>query len=185
MRMRKDDERKYPQDVLDKTFKVSQVLKGLDGVLELIGGILLLGSPAQVGSLVQILTRHELSEDPHDLVARALMHLAGTMTVSATLFGAIYLLLHGLVKIALIWAVLKDKLWAYPWMIAFLGVFILYQSYELVIAFTWGMVLLTAFDNFIVWLTMHEYRAHRARTKYTALDGQPAAEGVTQPETTG
>ncbi|WP_170133050.1 DUF2127 domain-containing protein [Arthrobacter livingstonensis] len=168
--------------LLDKTFRVSLVLKGLDGVLELVGGILLLlVSPAQVGFLVQFLTQHELSEDPHDLIATALVHLAGTMTVSATLFGAIYFLLHGLVKIVLVWAVLKDKLWAYPWMIAFLGVFILYQSYELVVAFTWGMVLLTAFDIFIVWLTVHEYRAHRTRAKDANLQGQPVPEDVTQP----
>lgn len=168
--------------LLDKAFKVSLVLKGLDGVLELVGGILLLlVSPAQLGSLVQILTQHELSEDPHDHIATALVHLAGTMTVSATLFGAIYLLLHGLVKIVLVWAVLKDKLWAYPWMIAFLSVFILYQSYELVVSFTWGMVLLTAFDIFILWVTAHEYRAHRSRTKPARLQDRlsntPPAEG--------
>lgn len=169
--------------LLDKIFKVSLVLKGLDGALELVGGILLLlVSPAQLGFLVQILTQHELSEDPHDLIATALVHLAGTMTVSATMFGAIYLLLHGLVKIVLVWAVLKDKLWAYPWMIAFLGIFILYQSYELVVSFTWGMVLLTAFDIFIVWLTVHEYRAHRSRTKPAIRQEQPATEGLTQPK---
>jgi len=151
--------------LLDKTFKVSLVLKGLDGVLELVGGILLLlVSPAEMGSVVRYVTQHELSEDPHDLIATALVHLAGTMTTSATLFSAIYLLLHGLVKVVLVWAVLRDKLWAYPWMIAFLLVFIAYQGYELLVAFTWGMVLLTAFDIFIVWLTLHEYRAHRART---------------------
>ncbi|MEO8222367.1 MAG: DUF2127 domain-containing protein [Specibacter sp.] len=151
--------------LLDKVFKISLVLKGWDGALELVGGILLLVvSPTQLGSVVQFLTQHELSEDPHDVVATTLVHLAGTLTVSATLFGAIYLLLHGLVKIVLVWAVLRDKLWAYPWMIAFLLVFIAYQGYELLIAFTWGMVLLTAFDIFIVWLTWHEYRAHRART---------------------
>jgi len=169
--------------LFDKTFKVSLVLKGLDGVLELAGGILLLlVSPAQLGSLVRILTQHELSEDPHDLIATTLVHLGGTMTVSATLLGAIYLLLHGLVKIVLVWAVLKDKLWAYPWMIAFLGVFILYQSYELVVAFSWGMVLLTAFDSFIVWLTLHEYRAHHTRTKHASLNGQTAPQDVSQPE---
>ncbi len=66
-------------------------------------------------------------------------------------------------KIVLVWAVLKDKLWAYPWMVAFLLVFIAYQSYQLVVGFTVGMALLTAFDIFIVWLTLHEYRAHRTR----------------------
>jgi uncharacterized membrane protein len=160
---------------LDKIFKISLALKGLDGVLELVGGILLLlVSPAQMVSVVHFLTQHELSEDPNDLVATTLVHWAGAMTVSATLFGAVYLLLHGLVKVVLVWAVLRDKLWAYPWMIAFLLVFIAYQGYQLLVAFTWGMVLLTAFDIFIVWLTWHEYRAHRARTAADQPSPQPA-----------
>lgn len=160
---------------LDKIFKISVTLKGLDGVLELVGGILLLlVSPAQMASVVHFLTQHELSEDPHDLVATTLVHWAGAMTGSATLFGAVYLLLHGLVKVVLVWAVLRDKLWAYPWMIAFLLVFIAYQGYQLLVAFTWGMVLLTVFDIFIVWLTWHEYRVHRARMAADQLSTQPA-----------
>jgi len=151
---------------LDRTFQISLILKGLDGVLELIGGALLLFvSSAQLGSLARILTQHELSEDPNDLIANALRHYADNLTVSASLFGAVYLLLHGLVKIVLVWAVLKDKLWAYPWMVAFLLVFIAYQSYLLVLGFTVGMALLTTFDIFIVWLTLHEYREHKARNK--------------------
>ncbi len=169
----------HDRTLLDLTFRVSLVLKGLDGALELVGGFLLLVvSPAQMGILARLLTQHEISEDPNDLVATALVHLAGTLTVSAALFGAIYLLLHGLVKVVLVWAVLKDKLWAYPWMIAFLLVFIAYQSYEMVVAFSWGMALLTAFDIFIVWLTAHEYRSHRARqgTEPAMTTNDPASE---------
>lgn len=149
---------------VDKTFRISLVLKGLDGLLELVGGILfLLVPPDRIGSLVTLLTQHELIEDPQDLLANALRDAAGALTVSASIFAAIYLLLHGLVKVALVGAVLRDKLWAYPWMIAFLLVFILYQGYQIAIAFSWGMLLLTAFDLFIVVLTWHEYRAHKAR----------------------
>lgn len=154
------------ETLLARTFAVSLILKGLDGLLELVGGILLLMvSPAQLGTLARLLTQHELSEDPKDLVANAVVHLAGSLTASVTLFGAVYLLLHGLVKITLVWAVLRGKLWAYPWMIAFLGVFILYQSYRIGIAFSWGLTALTAFDIFILWLSAHEYRAHRARSR--------------------
>ena len=148
--------------LLDKIFRVSLILKGLDGVLELVGGMLLLVlTPAQIGSALRLLTQHELSEDPRDLVANALVRLAGTLTVSATLFGAAYLLLHGTVKVVLVWAVLRDKLWAYPWMIAFLLIFIVYQGYQLTVSFSWGLALLTAFDVFIVWLTWHEYGSRR------------------------
>ncbi|MEO7589049.1 MAG: DUF2127 domain-containing protein [Arachnia sp.] len=155
--------------LLDRTFQISLLLKGLDGVLELIGGVLLLVvSPSRLDSVIRFLTQHELSEDPNDLIANALRQYTSTLSVSASLFGAVYLLLHGLVKIILVWAVLKDKLWAYPWMVAFLLVFIAYQSYQLVVGFTPGMALLTAFDIFIVWLTLHEYRAHKARRALTS-----------------
>lgn len=161
--------------LLDRTFRVSLILKGLDGVLELVGGILLLViTPEQIGDLVRFLTQHELAQDPNDFLANSLVHLSSNLSGSATLFGAIYLLLHGLVKIVLVWAVLKDKLWAYPWMIAFLLVFILYQGYRIAVAFSWGLVLLTAFDIFIVWITAREYRIHRARTQQASPTTQPA-----------
>ncbi len=148
---------------LDRIFVVTLILKGIDGVLELIGGVLLLLIPAdKIGTFAQIITQHEIAEDPGDLIANAIRHAASGLSVSATLFGAIYLLLHGIVKVVLVWAVLRDQLWAYPWMIGFLLVFIGYQSYKLVTAFTWGMLGLTVFDVFIVWLTWREYGIHRA-----------------------
>lgn len=150
--------------LLDRTFRISLLLKGLDGVLELIGGFLLLVvTPAQIGEVGRFLTQHELAQDPRDLVANSLLHLTSNLSGSASLFGAVYLLLHGVVKIVLVWAVLKEKLWAYPWMIAFLLVFIAYQLYRISVSVTWGMVLLTAFDIFIVWITWREYRIRRSQ----------------------
>lgn len=152
--------------LLDRIFFISLILKGLDGILELVGGtLLLLVSPAQIGAFARFLTRSELSEDPHDPIANALVHWTSGVSVSASLFGAIYLLLHGLVKAVLVWAVLRDRLWAYPWMIVFLLIFIGYQSYQIAVAFSWGLLVLTAFDVFIVYLTWHEYGIHAARSR--------------------
>lgn len=154
--------RKPDPALLDRTFRVTLVLKGVDGALEVIGGVLLLlVPPQQIGALARILTQHELSEDPHDVMANAVLHFTDSLSVSAALFGAVYLLLHGLVKVVLVWAVLRRKLWAYPWMIGFLLVFIGYQGYQLVVAFSWGITLLTAFDILIVMLTWREYRMRR------------------------
>ena len=134
--------------LLDRTFFINLILKGLDGVLELIGGILpLVISPAQIGAIARFLTQHEIAEDPHDLIANSLIDLTSSLNLSAALFGAIYLLLHGLVKVVLVWAVLRDQLWAYPWMIAFLLIFIVYQGYQIAGSFSWGLTLLTAFDS--------------------------------------
>ena len=66
-----------PRDLLDQTFQVGIILKGLDGVLEVISGVLLLMvSPATIDRVVTSLTQHELSEDPRDLLATHLLRTA-------------------------------------------------------------------------------------------------------------
>lgn len=153
-------------DLLDRTFAVGIILKGLDGVLEVVGAaLLLLVSPATINRLVGYLTQHELSEDPHDFLATHLLHAADTLSASSVQFGAAYLLTHGVVKIVLVTALLKDKLWAYPWMIAFLAVFILYQIYRMTFAFSIGLLGLTLFDAVIVWLTYREYDKQRLKKR--------------------
>ena len=140
-------------------------LKGLDGLLEVIGGLVLLFvRPATINHLARSLTQHELSQDPHDVVARHVLRSAGHLTHGSTLFAAVYLLSHGLAKVVLVVAVLREQLWAYPGMIVLLGVFIAYQLYRLVaVRVTVGLTLLTVFDAFVIWLTWREYRARRDR----------------------
>jgi uncharacterized membrane protein len=164
---------------LDKTFKIGLVLKGLDGVLEVAGGIVLLFvSPQSIQHLVRTLTAHELSQDPHDLIARYLVHSTSHLSTGITLFGAVYLLSHGIAKIVLVALVLRDKLWAYPWLIALLLAFIGYQIYRLAaVHFSVGLTALTVFDAALVWLTWREYRAKRTRRHQVrpAAPGRPPA----------
>jgi uncharacterized membrane protein len=151
-------------DLLDRTFEIGIVLKGLDGALEVVGGLLLLFvSPATIDRLVVALTQHELTQDSHDFLATHALHYANGLTGSTVLLSALYLLSHGVVKIVLVFALLKTQLWAYPWMIAFLGVFILYQIYRMTFAPSVGLVSLTIFDAFIAWLTYLEYQRHEHR----------------------
>jgi len=148
---------------LDRTFKVSISLKGLDGVLEIIGGaVLLFVAPATLQRWARGLTAHELAQDPHDFVARHLLHSASQLSHSTTLFGSVYLLSHGIAKVVLVVALLRQQLWAYPWLIALLGVFIAYQLYRLSYGFSAGLTALTAFDAFVVVLTVLEWRKRRS-----------------------
>jgi uncharacterized membrane protein len=150
---------------LDRVFRISVTLKGIDGALEVAGGLLLLIlSPATINTAVRTLTQHELSEDPHDFVARHLLHASGGLTHGTTIYAGIYLLSHGLAKVAVVIAVLQDRLWAYPAMIALLAAFIVYQLYRLAVRFTIGLALLTIFDAFVVWLTWREYQTKRPPT---------------------
>jgi uncharacterized membrane protein len=152
-----------PRDLLDQAFEVGIILKGLDGVLEVVGGLLLLlVSPATIDRVVTSLTQHELSEDPHDFVATHLLKTAHGLTGPAVLFGAAYLLSHGAVKVVLVAALINNQLWAYPWMVGFLLVFIAYQAYRLRFQPSAGLAALTVFDAVVAWLTYREYRKQRA-----------------------
>ena len=152
-----------PRDRLDRLFEIGIILKGLDGLLETLGGLLLLAvSPATINRLTSRLTQHELSEDPHDFIANHLLHYAHGLTGSAVTFAAVYLLLHGVTKILLVIALLRNQMWAYPWMIAFLLIFIGYQLYRIALSPGIGLSALTAFDAFIVWLTWREWNKQKA-----------------------
>jgi uncharacterized membrane protein len=66
------------------------------------------------------------------------------------------------VKVILVTALLKNQRWAYPWTIAFLGIFIVYQVYRLSLKASVGLTALTIFDALIAWLTYREYRKQLA-----------------------
>jgi uncharacterized membrane protein len=154
---------RQPSERLDLAFRVSVALKGLDGLLEIVGGLVLLFvSPHSINQLLRWATAHELAQDPHDLVARHLLHSASQLSHSTTLYGAVYLLAHGIAKVILVVLVLRNKLWAYPWMIGLLMVFIAYQLYRITYRPSVALVALTLFDAFVAWLTWREYRAKRA-----------------------
>jgi len=81
----------HPTDWLDRVFEIGIIAKGLNGVAEVIGGLLLLfASPGRIKALAGEVTQGELSEDPHDVIATYLLHTTNGLTGDAVLFGAIY-----------------------------------------------------------------------------------------------
>ena len=151
-----------PKDTLDRAFEIGIILKGLNGLAELVGGLLLLFvSAGDIHHLAAALTQAELSEDPHDFIARHILHTANGLTGSAVIFGAVYLLVHGAVKVVLVIALLLNKLWAYPCLIIVLLIFIGYQLYRIALEPSAGLIALTTFDAVIVALTWREYRRQR------------------------
>lgn len=143
-------------------FLISVWFKGFDGVLELLGGVALLtASPALVLKTVQFFTQDELVEDPHDLVATHLLRMAARLSLGAEHFMALYLLIHGIVKVALVWALLKRILVAYPLaMIVFAG-FIAYQLYRYTLTHGVGLLALSGVDVVVIGLIWLEYRVLR------------------------
>jgi uncharacterized membrane protein len=156
--------RSWTRRKLHRLFEAGVILKGLDGVLETVGGVLFLFvGPLTLHRLVFFLTAHELSEDPHDFLARGLRHLVETLSPDTKLFASLYLVVHGLIKLVLVAGLLRGRLWAYPTAVGFLGVFVAYQLYRFAHTHSLALLGLTLFDVCIVFLVWQEYRSRRGK----------------------
>lgn len=145
--------------IVHRAFRIGILLKGINGILETIGGwLLFMIKPAAINHFVLIWTQGELSEDPQDFFSNYLVRLVQNFSVSTQIFSAIYLFSHGIIKLFLVVALLKRKLWAYPLAIIFFFLFILYQLYRLTYDHALWLVLLTIFDIAVIILTDLEYQ---------------------------
>lgn len=149
--------------LLDRSFQTSITLKGIDGLLEIIGAILVLvANQARVNSFVDVITRHSLARNPNAFIATHLLHASQGIVGHARYFLFFYLVSHGLTKVVLVAALWLNRMWAYPAMILLLISFIVYQLYRMTFAPSWFLVLLTLFDAVVIWLTWAEYEKQRA-----------------------
>lgn len=152
--------------ILHLAFDIGVWFKGLDGILEVIGGTLLLVfSRATLIGLVRALTRHELQEDPTDWVATHLRAWLPHFLSTTQTFAGAYLLGHGAIKVFLVWGgLLRRKRWAFPTAIIFIGAFIGYQLQRVLHRFSIGLVALTLIDCLVLVLIWREYlMVRRAR----------------------
>ena len=136
------------------TFRVGITLKGVDGLLESIAGVILLVDPDALRKISLTLWTYGHFHHLHHSGS----HVAEQLGATDPVFAAAYLLSHGSVKIALAIALWMNRLWAYPLAIFVFGVFVIYQVFRLERVHSIGLLLLTISDVVIIWLTLLEYR---------------------------
>jgi uncharacterized membrane protein len=144
--------------LLHLVFELGVIAKGVDGALELIGGLaLLLLSPTAIRGTILFLVRGELKEDPTDLVANLLLHNTRTI-IDTRISASAFLIVHGVVKLALVGGLATNKLWSYPAAIVVFTGFTIYQIYELTQQSSLFLGIVTVLDIFVVLLVIAEYR---------------------------
>lgn len=146
-----------------RLFDVGVLIKGLDGLLEVLGGlVLLLTARPSIIHIVDVLTHGELSEDPNDLVATHLRAMAHHLSVGQQYFVSFYLLGHGVIKLVLVTGLLRGWHWSFPAATTAMLAFISYQSYRVAQTPSALLLALTLLDIAIVALVIHEWRVKRA-----------------------
>ena len=142
-------------------YRIGVAIKGIDGLLELVAGLFLLFSPHLLHQFLQgIVGKAELhhTHTTH-LVATYIAHIDADLARSGLTFLIIFLIGHGIVKLALVYCLLRRILWAYPYALGVLGFFLLYQLYALIInPLSVGMWIFTALDIAIIYLVWGEWK---------------------------
>lgn len=153
---------KHADNLTHRAFLAGVFLKGIDGCLELLGGAaLLLTTRTTILHLVDWLRREEFAEERHDFIAAHAVHWAQHFSTSTQHFAAIYLLGHGVIKIALVAGLLRDVRWSYPVALVVLAAFIAYQGFRLSHRPSWPLGLFTAIDLVVVCLIWREWRLRK------------------------
>ena len=148
-------------------FEISVILKALNGIAEIILGIsVFFITKETLTQFVTFIARVELSEDPGDLLANYLVKAVEHYTFTNQLYISIYLLIHGVLKVALVYCLLRKYLWAYPTAIVIFGLFGVYQIFAYVHAPHPSLVLLTILDAVIMVVTYLEYQNLKVRASH-------------------
>lgn len=133
--------------------------KGVLGVVQLAAGAaVLLGITAQMPAITQWLVAAELAEDPSDFLASKIIALGQALQDTDTNFYAVYFLAHGVLHIGIVAALLRRHGWAYPAAIAVLAAFVVYQAVEWALGGGTTLLVLSAVDLLVIWLTLSEWR---------------------------
>jgi uncharacterized membrane protein len=145
-----------------KLFLVSVWCKGIAGLVETIGGLLLLFIPQSgLKALVIFLTAPELAEDPTDRIATLLQRMVHELSADTKLFASGYLIVHGIIKVFLVAGLLGRRLWSYRVSLWFLASFIAYQAYRFFFTHSLWMIALTIVDLIVAFLIWREYQARK------------------------
>ena len=143
-----------------RLFLLSVWSKGIAGLIETIGGFLLLFIPQSgLKTFVIDLTAPELAEDPTDRVATFLQRVVNELGADTKLFASNYLIVHGLIKIFLVAGLLSGRLWSYRVSLWFLAGFIGYQTYRFLFTHSLWLIALNIVDLIVAYLIWREYQA--------------------------
>ena len=140
-------------------FVLSVGLKGFYALVEMASGVALYLVAHQ--SIINFLNRFMSDErlrDPQDWVASTALKVAQSFSLETQHFYAFYLFTHGLLKLAVVVGLLREKLWAYPACFVVFSAFIAYQLYRYSFTHDLGLVLLSVLDALVIALAWHEYR---------------------------
>ncbi|HEY0804809.1 MAG TPA: DUF2127 domain-containing protein, partial [Pseudonocardiaceae bacterium] len=138
---------------------------------QFVGALLLMVIPPTLitGVANQIVTRDMLG-DANGTLSAHLAKAADQFTNGSTRwFAIIYLLAHGVIKLVLVWALLKKVLWMFPISVVVLAGFVVYEVWRATNTHSIALPIFAAIDVVIIALIIREYRKLRRERTATSV----------------
>jgi len=148
-----------PGTVAHTAYLVTIAVKGFDGAVELLIGLLItFAGPDRIYLLILRLTAPELDDHPNSRMIHAIRRGVSGLASGQAGFAVVYLLIHGLLKVGLAVALLRGGArWIFPVASLILTGFIAFMSWHL--ALHWSNLLLAfaLFDLLTLLLVINEW----------------------------
>jgi uncharacterized membrane protein len=158
--------------VVDRLYFVGVVIKGIDGLLELLVGVVLVFAPSLPHTVLEKVAgkvvHHFDSVGP--FVSGYLENLDADLAQSGSWFLIAYLTAHGAIKVGLVYCLLRRLHHIYPVALAVLLVFLGYQIFLLAVNPTVGLALISLLDAAIIYLVYREYRELKTQANTSASE---------------
>jgi uncharacterized membrane protein len=143
---------------LHRFFEIALLLKAIFAVGEIVAAVGVYIVPLdRVAAFVGAITEAELARHPHDIAAAHLALWARSLSIGTQHFVALYLLSHGAAKLWVIIGLMRERLWYYPVALVLFTLFVVYQIHRYTLTHSVALLLITAIDLVVIWLTWHEY----------------------------
>jgi len=163
-----------PHGIQQRLYRTGILLKGLNGAMELIGGILLAVIP-QSGftKAVLFLTQHDVGSGSKDWAFRELGHALSRLSGESG-FAIFYLLSHGVLKLLLAIALLREARWAYPVALVTFGTLAGYEVYRFLARPGVMMAVIIAIDLGVIALIWSHWSAEKRTPRHAGKRGSHA-----------
>ncbi|HUO56240.1 MAG TPA: DUF2127 domain-containing protein [Candidatus Paceibacterota bacterium] len=146
-------------------FRIGVFLKGLDAIVEMFAGLVILFiGPITISNVIISASQDELAEQPHSFIALHALPIAHLLSLTPQKFLAAYLLARGLIKLFLVAALLLNRRWSYPSALIVLGIFLIYEVYLFILGHSFFLLALILFDTILLALIAHEYSVSQRTT---------------------
>lgn len=138
-------------ELLHRAFYATVIVNGCIALADLCAGLFFVFKQ-------QITAFFYLSTNP---LLHSLQPVVTAISTQDQTMGIVYFFSHGIVKMILVWGLLTNRLWAYPFAIVLLSGFTIYQVYDIAMRFSYFTLLLLIVNIITIFFISREYRQIR------------------------